>query len=225
MAIDRVARRPPAGRPWRYLLSGAHCDASAHRLREHGEHRSTRPALVLNSLISPLVAVLIRARFDVSLSGGLPPLGCVLVSRHDSYWDGVLIASLDPRVVPVTSRRWRSTPAVGRFLDFYGVLWTGDDTVASAISMIHRGAACWIAPRAYGRGAIDTPLHLGAARICIGARAPLLPVTLSGLRAGTRSHGPRSTAAIDIGQPIWPESGEDAAAFAQRLEAVLPRAA
>lgn len=147
----------------------------------------------------------------------------MLVSHHDSYWDGVLAAALDPRVVPITSSRWRSIHGVGWALESYGVLWTNEQTVASATGLVLRGAACWMAPRAYDRGASDGPVHLGAARICVGAQAPLVPMTLSGLGRIARGRRPRSLAEVAIWPPVWPTPGESAAAFSRRLEASLPR--
>jgi 1-acyl-sn-glycerol-3-phosphate acyltransferase len=220
------APSPPAGRPWQYLLTGARCDARACGLREHGtSSRSSHQAQLAVSILARSVVSILRTRFDFSLSGGLPPSGCVLVSHHGSYWDGVAVAALDPRVVPITSRWWRSIPGVGWVLDTYGVLWTGDETIVSAISMVRQGAACWIAPHGYDHGASRTSTHLGAARICVGAGAPLVPVILKGLSRGTRSRRPRSSAAIAIGQPIWPDARESPAAFSARLEATLPQAA
>jgi 1-acyl-sn-glycerol-3-phosphate acyltransferase len=91
--------------------------------------------------------------------------------------------------------------------------------------MVRRGAACWIAPHGYDRGAGRAPAHLGAARICLGANAPLVPVMLRGLSRSTRCRRPRSVVAIAIGQPIWPDAEESPAAFSARLDATLPRAA
>ena len=219
------APRPPASQPWRYLLTGARCDAGAYRLREHGTGRSSHQARMAVSVLARSVASIMRTRFDFSFSGDLPQSGCVLVSHHDSYWDGVVAVALDPRVVPITSGRWRSIPAVGWVLDTYGVLWTGDETIVSATSLVRRGAACWVAPRGYDRGASRAPAHLGAARICVGASAPLVPVMLRGLSRSARGRRPRSNAAIAIGPPIWPDAEESPAAFSTRLEAILPRAA
>jgi 1-acyl-sn-glycerol-3-phosphate acyltransferase len=221
---EDVARRP-AGRPWRYLLTGAPCDAGAYSLREHGTGRSSHQARLAISVLARSVGSILRTRFDFSLSGNLPQSGCVLVSHHDSYWDGVVAVALDPRVVPITSGRWRSIPAVGWVLDTYGVLWTGDETIVSATSMVRQGAACWVAPHGYDRGASTGPAHLGAARICIGAGAPLVPVTLRGLSRSARGRRPRSNAGIAIGPSIWPGAEESPAEFSARLEATLPRAA
>jgi 1-acyl-sn-glycerol-3-phosphate acyltransferase len=65
------------------------------------------------SILARSVASIMGTGFDFSLSGDLPQSGCVLVSHHDSYWDGVVAVALDPRVVPITRGRWRSIPAVG----------------------------------------------------------------------------------------------------------------
>jgi 1-acyl-sn-glycerol-3-phosphate acyltransferase len=173
------------------------------------------------SFLARAVATTLRTRFNFSLLGALPQSGCVLVSHHDSYWDGVVAVALDPRVVPITSSRWRSIPAVGWVLDSYGVLWTDHQTIVSATGLVRRGATCWIAPRGYDRGEIDGPPHLGAARICVGANAPLVPMAMGGLKRTARGRLPRSVAQIAIGPPIWPNAGESAAAFSARLQATL----
>ncbi|MGD0455901.1 MAG: 1-acyl-sn-glycerol-3-phosphate acyltransferase [Solirubrobacteraceae bacterium] len=219
-------RRPPAGRPWRYLLSGAPCDADALGVRERGGVRSsTRAKRIVTSLLSRTVVTVVRTRFQICLSGELPPAGCVLVSHHDSYWDGVVAAALDPRVVPITSSRWRSIPALGSFLDAYGVLWTDAETISHAMALVGRGDACWLAPHAFDRGRGHTPAHLGAARICTGAGVPLVPLVLSGLSDLTRGRGPRSAAEVSIGLPVWPKDGEEPAEFSARAESALPGAA
>jgi 1-acyl-sn-glycerol-3-phosphate acyltransferase len=217
--------RSPAGWPWRYLLSGAPCDARALGVRERGVRTSSRAKRTLTSLLSRTVVAVVRVRFRICLSGELPVSGCVLVSHHDSYWDGVVAAALDPRVVPITSSRWRSIPALGWFLDAYGVLWTDADTIARAMALVGRGDACWLAPHAFDRGHGHAPAHLGAARICIGAGVPLVPVVLSGLSDLTRGRGPRRTAEVSIGLPIWPKDGEEPPEFSARAEGALPRAA
>ncbi len=173
------------------------------------------------SVIARLIASTMRARFEISLSGELPPSGCVLVSRHDSYWDGVMAVALDPRVVPITSARWRSIRFAGWVLDSYGVLWTGERAVDGAIALVQRGCACWVAPRAYDRGESDRTAHLGAARICVGAQAPAVPVRMTGLAAGARLHAARSRAEVSIGPPVWPHPAEGAQEFSERLERTL----
>ncbi|HEX7610148.1 MAG TPA: lysophospholipid acyltransferase family protein [Solirubrobacteraceae bacterium] len=219
------AVRPPAGRPWRYLLSGAALDAEAQRLREREDRVPSPPARIAASAIARVVATTMRARFAITLSGELPPTGCVLVSHHSSYWDGVVAVALDPRVVPITSGNWRSIPIVGWVLHVYGVLWTGDQTVASAVSLVGRGNACWIAPRAYDRSGGASRAHLGAARICVAAGAPAVPLALSGFGGKPRTRRLRPSAAIAIGEGVWPDADESAERFSARLEATLPTSA
>ena len=220
MSIAPPAPRRPAGPPWRYLLGGVPCDERSYGWREPEGLDSPHRARPATSVFVRLVAATLRARFAFSLSGELPALGCVVVSHHDSYWDGVVAAALDPRVAPITSGNWRSIPVVGSVLRSYGVLWTDDQTVASATALVRRGAACWIAPRGFDR-ARENPAHLGAARICVAAGAPLVPMSLSGLARPARR--PRSPAAIAIWPPVMPAPGESAEAFAERLEGLLPR--
>lgn len=216
------ARTEPAGPPWRYLLTGAPLDARARRVRESGDRRSSAAAQIAVSVLARLIVSTMRARFEISLSGELPGSGCVLVSHHDSYWDGVMAVALDPRVVPITSARWRSIRFVGWVLDSYGVLWTGEQAVAGAIALIQRGCVCWVAPHAFERGATHPAAHLGAARICVGAHAPAVPVKLSGLSRSTRAPGPRGRAQVSIGSPVWPHASESAEEFSARLKQTLP---
>ena len=217
------AARPPAGRPWRYILSGIPLDPETQHLRERDDRVPSPTARIAASAIARAVATVMRTRFEIRLSGELPPTGCVLVSHHSSYWDGVVAVALDPRVVPITSRNWRSIPVIGWVLHVYGVLWTGEETIATAVSMVGRGNACWIAPRAYDRGSDGARAHLGAARICVAAGAPAVPVELSGFAGAPSARRPRRRAMIAIGRGVWPDAGESAEAFSARLEATLPR--
>lgn len=194
------------------------------RLRNPGELGAGHVRPALTALLARAAVGALRARFQIRLSGEIPPSGCVLVSHHDSYWDGVMAAALDPRVFPVVSRGWRSIPGLGRFLNAYGVLWTGAETIEHATAAVGRGEICWLAPRAFDRGGGPTPAHLGAALICTGADVPLVPLVFAGLSAATRGRPPRSVAHVDIGVPFWPQGGESAAEFSSRAEAALPGA-
>ena len=147
--------------------------------------------------------------------------GCVLVSDHDSYWDGVVATALDPRIVPVVSRRWRAIRSVGWFLDAYGVLWTGDDTVERATAVVGEGGVVWIAPFAFPRGGVRLPAHTGAAHICMRGEVPLVPVALEGLGRSVRPRWRRGPALAAIGAPMSPASREDARGFTTRFESVL----
>jgi 1-acyl-sn-glycerol-3-phosphate acyltransferase len=175
------------------------------------------------SLLARVIATATRARFRISVAGELPAGGCVLISHHNSYWDGLIAAALDPRVTPITSRNWLSIPLVGAFLDAYGVLWTGDHAIAHATALVRRGSVCWLAPRAFDRGKRHPQRHLGAARICMEGGVPALPLSLSGFSAATRGPGARPRVRIEIGRAIAPESGESPAAFTARVEAAASR--
>jgi 1-acyl-sn-glycerol-3-phosphate acyltransferase len=216
------APRSPAGAPWRYMLTGVALDTETQRVRERTDDIASRPARIAALALARVVATLMRARFAITLSGELPPTGCVLVSHHSSYWDGVVAVALDPRVIPVTSASWRSIPVVGWVLRVYGVLWTGDQVVAGAVSMVGRGNACWIAPRAYDRDGRAGRAHLGAARICVAAGAPAVPVVLRGFDGRPSLRRPRGSAEISIGEPVLPDAGESVEGFSARLRATLP---
>lgn len=215
------AGRPPANLPWRYF-NGARCDLAAPRLRRDGPPGHPRAIALATSLLGRVIATATRARFRIRISGELPATGCVLISHHDSYWDGLIAAALDPRVAPVTSRSWLSIPLLGAFLDAYGVLWTGDHAIAHGTALVGRGSVCWLAPRAFDRGEPHPERHLGAARICVDGCVPMLPLMLDGLSPATRGLGRRPLVSIEIGQAISPLPGEAPAAFSARMEAVAP---
>jgi hypothetical protein len=221
--VAEPAARPPARPPWRYF-NGARCDRAAPLLRRHGPGGHPAAILLAVSLLGRVIATATRARFSIRIAGELPDGGCVLISHHDSYWDGLIAAALDPRVAPITSRNWRSTPVLGAFLDAYGVLWTGDHAISHATALVAGGGVCWLAPRAFDRGESRPERHLGAARICLEGGVPAMPLLLSGFSAATRGRGARPSVRIEIGRAIAPEPGESPAAFSARVEAVAPRA-
>jgi len=219
---QRTGTPPPRARlPWRYVINRETPSASTLRLRRV-ERRSSRagPRLWV-CLLSRFLLSATWLRFRIAVTGAMPEGGCVLVSDHDSYWDGVVATALDPRIVPVVSRKWRTIRPVGWFLEAYGVLWTGEDTVARATAVVGEGGVVWIAPFAFPRGGVRLPAHTGAAHICIRGEVPLVPVALEGLGRSVRPHWRRGPVLAAIGAPMSPASREDARGFTTRFESVL----
>ena len=204
----------PPGLPWRYLASGSPVDVGARR-RVEGGARTSRWTRLLTSFISRLIICWVRLSRRIVICGALPSGPCVAVSWHRSHWDGLLVCMLDPRITAVTSRAWKSVPGVGRYLETYGVIWTGEDVVPTASRYVKDGGVCWLAPCGFVRAGGCPHPHSGAAQIARATGAPIVRLALE-------DGGPprcllgRRRLTILIGEP-WP------AAVDQPLEAVTAR--
>ena len=211
----------PAGPPWRYMIDGARSSASTRRLRARADQPPNPASRLCMSFFTRLVFVVMRLRFRVEIEGAFPAAGCVAVSLHDSYWDGPLVAALDPRVAPVTSKRWRRIPLVGWLLDVYGVIWTGESVIEQSVDVARRGSVCWVAPYGFDRGGPRRQPHPGAAVIAIDSGRPIVPLKLTGLRRSARARRPRSPVRVEIGEPLHPAEGESVEDLTARCEAQL----
>ncbi len=222
-AADQITGTRPlrARLPWRYVINGQAASTRSMRLRHVQKRAAGIATRYWVCVLSRVMLTVTRLRFHIAVSGTIQPGGCVLVSDHDSYWDGVVAAALDPRIVPVVSRKWREIRVVGWFLDRYGVLWTGEDTVERATVVVADGGVVWIAPFGFPRDGVRTPAHHGAAHICMRGDVPLVPVALEGLASSSRRRWRRGKASARIGTPMSPAPEEDATRFTARLEAVL----
>jgi hypothetical protein len=63
--------------------------------------------------------------------------------------------------------------------------------------------------------------HRHTARMSIGGRVPIIPMTLTGLSRESRKRWRRNVVRIVIGAPLWPHEGESAEEFTTRYEEVL----
>ena len=181
----------------------------------YAEQREPRPTALrrgwLVTLLGKAVIAVVKLRFRVVLAGRLPPVPCVVFSRHDNYWDGVIMAVLDSRICPITSRFWKKAPLVGRFLTGYRVIWTKDGAVDSAVAAVRAGGCPWIALYGFERRTTQREPRSGAAHIARAANCPLVPVSL------TMGRGRRPTLAITVGQPIHVLPGETTEALTNRI--------
>lgn len=213
--MDRLTRPPP----WRYLATGGPVDVGA-RPRVEGAVPGGRWGRLLASFVSRLIICYVRLTHRVVLRGALPATGCVAVSFHRSYWDGLLVCMLDPRITAVTSRSWRSVRGVGRYLESYGVLWTGEHVVARAERYVRDGGVCWLAPCGFAPSTDCPQPHTGAAQIARATGAPIVCLTL---RRGIPSRRPlrRGTLTFLIGEPLPGKAGDTVDAVTARLVAAL----
>lgn len=90
-----------------------------------------RFASIVVALVTRCMIAVTRTIFRIEVVGSFPEQGCVAVSLHDSYWDGILVGILHERLFPVTTSNMRRVRIVGWYLDRYGVIWTGRSVVAT----------------------------------------------------------------------------------------------
>jgi 1-acyl-sn-glycerol-3-phosphate acyltransferase len=170
-------------------------------------------------LISRLIIFYIRATRRIVILGGLPPIPCVAVSLHRSYWDGPLICMLDPRITAVTSRTWKQIPGVGTYLEGYGVIWTEEDVVARASRYVRNGGICWLAPYGFVPAGERPRPHTGAAQIAQATGAPIVCVTLK--RGRPSSVLARRPLTIVIGEPLLTAAEDTVETLTGRFVAAL----
>jgi 1-acyl-sn-glycerol-3-phosphate acyltransferase len=158
----------------------------------------------------------------------------VFVSNHSSHLDAPLILCSLPK-------RWRDRTAVGAAADYFFDVWWRAAGTALAFN-------AFPVERSGGKKLSDTPWRLlregwsivvfpegtrspdgwvgrfrpGAARLCIGAGVPAVPVAIRGSYAAMpRGRGwpqpGRYPISVRYGAPIRPAEGETARAFLERL--------
>jgi 1-acyl-sn-glycerol-3-phosphate acyltransferase len=158
----------------------------------------------------------------------------VFVSNHSSHLDAPLILCSLPK-------RWRDRTAVGAAADYFFDVWWRAAGTALAFN-------AFPVERSGGKKLSDTPWRLlregwsivvfpegtrshdgwvgrfrpGAARLCIGAGVPAVPVAIRGSYAAMpRGRGwpqpGRYPISVRYGAPIRPAEGEGARAFLERL--------
>ena len=195
-----------------------------------------------NALQRYALAPLIKAEVDVRVEGRdvlevlRPPV--VLVANHSSHLDAPLVlTSLPPR--------WRERTAVGAAADyFFDVWWRAAATalIFNAFPVERAGArrSTRLARDLIGEGwnVVVFPegtrskdgwvgeFRLGAARLAVENGIPAVPVAIRGsYQAMPRGRGwpakGRPPVTVRFGRAVWPETGEDAAAFNVRLQAHL----
>jgi 1-acyl-sn-glycerol-3-phosphate acyltransferase len=162
----------------------------------------------------------------------------VFVANHSSHLDAPLILCSLPT-------RWRRRTAVGAAADYFFDVWWRAAGTALAFN-------AFPVERSGGRKLSDTPWRLiregwsivvfpegtrshdgwvgrfrpGAARLCIGAGVPAVPVAIRGSYAAMpRGRGwpqpGRYPVSVRYGPPVWPQEGEPPRAYSERLADAL----
>ncbi|WP_407939655.1 lysophospholipid acyltransferase family protein [Motilibacter deserti] len=169
-------------------------------------------------LIASLIILGVKTRFRLKWSGELPASAFIAVSRHDSYWDGVVACVLDPRIMPVVSRFWRRVPFVGWFLRSYGAIWTKDQAVANAIDAVFAGRCPWIAPFGFERRTPRSSPSPGAVQIARGADCPLLVIQMKRIPATPRRLLGRPELHVTASEPFRLSADEPLRTLTIRLD-------
>jgi 1-acyl-sn-glycerol-3-phosphate acyltransferase len=221
----------PSGMPWCYVLGGQPYSRATRALLGVDESQSGLFSKFAVRIVSFILLFICRNWFQITIVGDFPLAGCVAVSGHDSYWDGVIVSALDPRIIPVASHKIRDNTGaagwfLGRLFNAYGVLWTGEGTVANAQSRVMASAICWVAPHGFQEFSAKRQhesamrLHLGPARIALESDCPVVPISIIGLD-GWRPRPRRTRVRVLIGEPVQPRRLETPEAFTGRFLASL----
>lgn len=170
-ARTRPLRWSPPGERRKWLV-----ERFDGRWPDQVQHRIARLA------VRPLVDALLQAVFAVDVVNGPAPARSVLISRHTSYWDPLLVALCDLRIKPLGNEYWfhhGPFPWYGRHVRALPNNFVG---VCQALSHLRRDGLVWIAPA--GFTAHETgPAQPGAYRLASIAQASLVPVIIDGLDA------------------------------------------
>ena len=153
----------------------------------------------------------------------LPPpgAGAILMCKHDSYFDCLLVTNLSTRPIRFMGAvGWLRLPVVGWTLRLNGVfpIHRGSSdrgAVARAATLASDGALVGIFPEGtLVRGRLIGPLRRGGARIALQAGVPVIPVAV-GLRRG------RGRSFVIAGEPI--AAGGTAVELTRRIADALQR--
>lgn len=178
----------------RYVRTG---DRMGIRNRRAALGLSRTGQAALASVGTRAIIFLARRRWRFRFYGAWPSGPTILISRHNSYWDGLVVSMLDWRIAPVTSSNWRKVTLVGRYLNAYGVLWTDDDPIDKGLEVLRQRGMVWLAPAGFDRG--DTPqIKTGVARLAMAAEVPVVPVSINILPR----QGRRNVLKIQLGTPV-----------------------
>jgi 1-acyl-sn-glycerol-3-phosphate acyltransferase len=150
----------------------------------------------------------------LTVTGALPPGGCVVVANHSSHADtAALLAAIDsrhaPRVAAAADYWFRAgwLAAVGRALAAaFPVRRSGGGStdLAAAVTLLRAGRAVVVYPEgSRGDGAVGR-FHSGAFRLAAAAGVPVVPVGIAGTarllpKRGRLRPGP---VAVRIGPPV-----------------------
>lgn len=200
-----------------YLATGAQVKLAARAVIIGADSKKSL-SVALVGLLAKCVILTVRVRFKVRILGGFPEQGCVAVSLHDSFWDGVLVATMHERLIPVTTSNVRSSKIVEWFLQYYRVIWTKDDVVPLGSKVLQAGGIVWIAPYGYEGNKSKTlskDPRSGAARIAIEAWRPIVCVSIEGINSPSRRFRRRDVC-VQIGEPIFGRPGESPAELTSR---------
>jgi 1-acyl-sn-glycerol-3-phosphate acyltransferase len=171
----------------------------------------------------------------ITVTGTLPPGGCVVVANHSSHADtAALLAAVDgrhaPRVAAAADYWFRAgwLAAVGRALAAaFPVRRTGGGStdLAAAVPLLRTGRAVVVYPEGSRGGGGVGRFHSGAFRLAAAAGVPVVPVGIAGTARLLPKHGRLrpGPVVVRIGAPVRADPAEARAAVA-RLAAEPPPA-
>jgi 1-acyl-sn-glycerol-3-phosphate acyltransferase len=145
---------------------------------------------------------------------------CVAVVNHTSYLDGVILVAALPRAMHYVVKRDLTNRFFGRFLfKRFGVQFVerydarqGVDDAAEIMGAVKKGRSVAFFPEGtFGREPGLRPFRIGAFVVAAQAKAPIVPIAISGTRSLLRSGQwfPRWAALrVKIGTPLEPQGSD-----------------
>jgi len=145
---------------------------------------------------------------------------CVVVVNHSSYLDGVILVAALPWAMRYVVKRDLANRFFARFLfKRFGVRFVerfdarqGADDASQIMGEVKKGRSMAFFPEGtFGREAGLRPFRIGAFLVAARAKAPIVPIAISGTRSLLRSDQwfPRWTALrVKIGTPLEPKGSD-----------------
>lgn len=185
-------RWAPPGERWRWSVE-----------RFHGTRAERVQHAVVALAVRPMIDAALRCVFDVRALNGPPPARSIVVSRHVSYWDPVLMALCDLRIKPLGNAHWFRQGVVSWYARHARALPNDTAGLLRARRHLRSGGVVWMAPAGYTAVEHQPPRH-GAWRLARLADAALVPAIIRGTEAFPKldlPRKPRQLIEIEYGQP------------------------
>ena len=170
--------------------------------------------MLLYSLVEALLRPVLTALWRVETRGAerIPAVGAVVVAaNHDSVLDGFFLGLATRRQLRFMAKaelfRYPVLKQVMTGVGAFPVFRNADEgrAVARGVELLEQGEAIAIFPQGTALPYRNRPYRRGAARLALGAGAPIVPVALANTEKALRPHRVRlgfPRVVIVVGEPV-----------------------